>query len=325
MGANTGKIRLLRLYQYLRDNTDVDHAATTYDLLDMLAAEGIQADRKTLKSDMEVLTSEATGHAVAEVRSNPNRYYWDGSVFELPELKLLADAVTSSRFITAKKSAQLISKLGSLTSSQQSIYLQRHVYSSASVKPANENIYYIVDTVNEAITLNRRIRFRYLEYNAKKEKVFRGDGELYTLSPYVLYWNDDFYYVVGWSDKHGNVSAFRADRLDSPEILRRPSVPPPEDWNIEEYSKQVFEMYGGEREQVTIECQNAMMKYVIDHFGEDVRTKVLDEEHFLAFVDVALSPTFYSWLFTFAGKMRIIAPQTAREAYAEMARMVLEG
>ena len=319
------KRRLIALIHYLYDQTDENHPASTPQLLEYLDSQGLGTERKTLKANMDVLTAADSPYDIVEIKSKPNKYFYGTRELELAELKLLVDAVSSSRFITPKKSAQLVEKLGKFASVYQRAGLQRHMVYSSRVKAANENIYYIVEMINDAINSGRMIEFNYFEYNGNKEKVLRGDGELYYLSPYTLFWNEDFYYVIGWSDKHQNISSFRVDRMTNVEISRLAADEPPEDWNPDEYCRQVFEMYRGEMMSVTLECDNDLMKYVIDHFGEDVHTRPSREGTFLVTTDVSVSPNFYSWIFRFAGRMRIIAPESARQEYREMAEKVLEG
>ena len=325
MGDSNTKKRILALTRYLCTETDENHPASTYELLDYLDKIGLSTNRKTLRQDMDVLVDVDSPYDIVEIKSKPNKYFCGSREFELPELKLLVDAVSSSRFITPKKSDQLISKLGKFVSSQQRSLLERHLVYKSRIKALNENIYYIIEMINEAIVNNRQIEFNYFEYNAEKERVLRREGEIYCLSPYTLFWNEDFYYVIGWSEKHGNISSFRVDRMVNVAVSKTAAIEPPVDWDPEEYCQKIFEMYRGDTVRVTLECENDLMKYVIDHFGEDVHTRITDDEHFVVTTDVSVSPNFYSWIFRFAGKMRIISPSALREEYREMAQKVLEG
>lgn len=316
MGSTKMKNRLICLFRILYEETDENNQMSTGELLDRLSEFGIYADRKTLRSDIDLFISN--GIDIVVIKSSPNRFFWGERVFQMPELKLLIDAVSSSRFITAKKSAELIEKLTSLAGKHQAEALDRHVFAADRVKALNENIYYIVDIINDAINNGRKIRFKYLEYTAEKKKVYRNKGEEYMLSPYALYWNDDFYYVVGYSDKHRKVSTFRVDRLWNPEMTDEAAVPQPEGFDVTDYSKKIFEMFDGENIVVELECMNPLMKYVIDRFGEDVDTRVSTSERFIARVLVCLSPTFYSWVFQFGGDIRILSPKKARREYVAM-------
>ena len=234
------------------------------------------------------------------------------------------DAVSSSRFITQKKSEQLVKKLTELASVNQKSELKRHLYATNRVKTSNESIFYTVDTINQAITQKRKITFKYTEYDGEKNIVFRNCGEVYELSPYALFWNEDYYYVVGYSEKHGNVSVFRVDRLYKPEITKKDAAEKPDDFNLDDYSRQIFEMYDGEMVKVQIKCKNELMKYVIDRFGENVKTRVLSDSEFTAEMEVALSPNFYAWVFRFGGAIKILAPEKAVDEITEMAKAMIE-
>ena len=203
--------------------------------------------------------------------------------------------------------------------------LKRNIYAAGRIKADNESFLYIVDAVNEAITRKRKISFQYTDYTPKKKKILKNDGEVYTLSPYALFWNDDYYYAVGYSDKHKNVSSFRVDRICNIRMSDEKSVREPDDFSLERYSRQIFEMYDGDTVRVKLECRNELMRYVIDRFGEDVATEIATEKTFYAYPEVALSPNFYSWLFTFAGEIRIIAPERAKEEYLNKVRAAAEG
>ena len=238
----------------------------------------------------------------------------------MPELKLLVDAVSSSRFITKKKSNILGKKLAQLASENQRKELRRNIQATNRVKSENETIYYSVNTVNEAISRRKKIRFQYSEFGPDLKEVLRGNGEVYELSPYSLLWNEDYYYVVGWSDKHGNVSVFRVDRICHPEIIEERAVKRPENFNLDDYSTPIFDMFEGpERISVKLEVENELAKYIVDRFGTQLDTRQVSDDRFTVVVDVSLSPTFYAWVFQFAGGMRILSP---KKAVNEMRRMV---
>lgn len=316
------KRRIFVLLRLLYEQTDEEHQMTSDELVEYLKEKKVPANKKTLKSDIDLMTE--AGLDIVTVSSKPNRYFWGSRHFEVPELKLLIDAVSSSRFITQKKSEQLVKKLTELVSVNQKSELKRHLYATNRVKTSNESIFYTVDTINQAITQKRRITFKYTEYDGEKNIVFRNGGEVYELSPYALFWNEDYYYVVGYSEKHGNVSVFRVDRLYKPEITKKEAAPKPEGFNLDDYSRQIFEMYDGEMVKVQIKCKNELMKYVIDRFGEGVKTRVLSDDEFTAEMEVALSPNFYAWVFRFGGAIKILAPEKAVDEITEMAKAMIE-
>lgn len=177
--------------------------------------------------------------------------------------------------------------------------------------------------MNEAIIRKKQITFQYTEYAPDKKKILRNDGEIYTLSPYALFWNEDFYYVVGHSEKHDNISSFRADRICHIELSEEDAAKKPAGFDLDRYSRQIFEMYDGDTVRVKLECRNELMKYVIDRFGETVETEIATETTFYAYPEVALSPNFYSWLFKFAGEIQLLSPERAREEYIRKAESVL--
>ena len=315
------KKRLLLLQKLFTERTDEEHQVTTGDILGYLAENGIPTNRKTLKRDLDLLAD--SGMDIVTVVSKPNRYFLGDRGFEVAELKLLLDAVASSRFITEKKSRQLIKKLTAMASASQQKELRRNVYTMGRTRSTNETGLYTVDTINEAINRRRKIAFRYFDYDARKTKVFRNGGNKYVLSPYSLIWNDDYYYVVGYHDYYEKVVSFRVDRIRDAEVLEEKAEPRPKGFRVGDYSRKIFEMFDGETAHVMMECRTEFMKYVIDRFGEDVDTSRLSDEKFVASVDVALSPTFYSWVFQFGGGIRIISPKPAVEKMHEMAEAVL--
>ena len=204
------KARLLTLVRMLYEKTDEQNKMTTFQVLDYLRDHKLHSNDKTLRRDMKLLSE--LGFDVIVDHSKPNRYYIGSRDFDLAEVKLLIDAVASSRFVTETKSRELAEKLAKLASENQRPQLIRHIHATNRIKSDNPENFYNVDVVNEAINDRKKIAFKYTEYNRYKEKVFRNHGEVYELSPYALFWNEDYYYVVGWSDKHGNVSVFRTDR-----------------------------------------------------------------------------------------------------------------
>lgn len=310
---NMVKARLLVLTKMFQTLTDESNPMDTFQIIDYLAEHGVPANTKTLRSDIALLKEMDID--IVTVSGRPNKYFMGERLFEMPELKLLIDATQSSRFITRKKSTELIRKLTSLASVNQQKQLSRHVYSTWKIKPKNESIYYFVDLVNTAIEKHRKISFNIIEYDGSKNEVLRGDGETYVISPYAMYWNDDFYYVVGWSDKRQCMAAYRVDRMKNPALLSDRAAKKSAGFKITDYSSKVFEMFDGEEVTVKLECKNELMKYVIDRFGMKFETEPATEDSTYCYVDVCLSPTFYGWVFGFKGDIKIIEPT---DAVAEM-------
>ena len=313
---NESQNGLLLLRQYLYERTDEQHPASASDILAFWQQHGIQAGRKSVYTDIELLQN--AGMDIVCVKSSQNKYFVGQRLFELPELKLLVDAVESSRFITEKKSTALIKKLGHLTSTAQAEQLNRRIYMGGTPKPENESIYYNVDTIHNAVQKKQQITFQYFEYTPKKEKILKHDGYKYRFSPCAMIWNRDCYYAVGWSEKHGKIAQFRVDRMTAVEPLEQTAVQTL-DFDPAEYVRKVFGMYPDNLCTVELLCDYEVMRSVIDRFGENVRTETVDEQHFRATVEVAPSPPFFSWIFTFGGKIRIISPLTVLEEMRDMA------
>lgn len=313
---NEAQVRLLVLLQYLYKETDEKHPVSAQNILKHWESRGIKASRKSVYKDITLLAD--FGIDIVCVKSTQNLYFIGSRLFELPELKLLVNAVESSRFITPKKSRLLIQKLGRLSSSAQAAQLKCPIYMDGMSKPKNEAIYYIVDLLQTAIQENKQISFQYYEYLPTKETVLKHRGYRYQFSPYALIWNRDFYYVVGWSEKHNKIAQFRVDRMTGVELLDLPARQTQE-FDPTVYGQKVFGMYPDDLQMVTLLCANHLMRSVIDQFGEEVQTKTADDGHFLATVEVAPSPPFFGWVFTFAGEIRIVSPENVLEEMREMA------
>ena len=313
---NGSQYGLLLLQRYLYEHTDDRHPVSVSDILAFWQEHGIQAGRKSVYSAIEALQS--SGMDIVCVKSTQNRYFVGARLFELPELKLLVDAVESSRFITAKKSERLIEKLGKLTSESYAYQLDRHIYMDGTVKPENECIYYSVDKIHSAIQEKRQITFQYFEYTPQKEKVLKHDGYRYQFSPYVLIWSRDYYYAVGWSNKHEKLAQFRVDRMTAVELSNQAAVLAP-DFDPAEYVQKVFGMYPDALRTVELLCDNETMRSVIDRFGEDAATETVDQGHFKVTVEVAPSPPFFAWVFTFCGRIRILSPAEVLDEMRGMA------
>ena len=322
---NENKARILFLYMLLNEMSDEEHPLSTVEIIKLLKDKyGVKAHRTTLSRDIDVL--EQCGVDVIAINTTQNKYFVGDRLFEMPELKLLIDAVESSKFITEAKSNQLVAKLSKLTSVNQAEKLKRNLYTTNRIKPGNEMIYYIVDAINEAINSKKKISFQYFEYDVAKKQKLKNGGKCYLFSPYTLTWNEDYYYMVGFSDKHKKIGAFRVDRIkNAPDILNDDAVPAPADFNIVDFTKSVFGMYDSSHTVVELKCDNSLMKTMIDRFGEDVSTKPYSLTEFKAIVEVSASPTFFGWVFGFGGKISILSPNDIKETYKEQVKQVLDG
>jgi len=321
MAKTTGqKLKILYLLKILRDQTDESHPLTVNELISRLAVYGVTAERKTIYDDIEALRQY--GVDIVMTKGKAYGYYIGAREFELPELKLLADAVQSSKFITEKKSRELIKKLQGLVSAHEALKLRRQVFMQDRVKNMNESIYYSVDTLHQAIAGGNKITFKYFDYNIYKERVFRRDGGRYTVSPAALSWNDEHYYLIGYSEDREGLSHYRVDRMSNVRILNEKTdarAGAPGDFNPAVYAKRVFGMYGGEEAEVRLRFSNSMASAVIDRFGKDAAMIYDDDEHFIVKARVALSPVFFAWLFQFGELCEVMAPESLRESLAAQA------
>ena len=318
MASIRNKQRPFRLLKYLYENTDENHPVSTPELVKIFQAEDAHASRKTVKDDIDVLIGE--GFDIVTVRSTQNSFFLANRRFELPEIKLLIDAVSSSRFINREKSAALIEKLTGMVSRAQAEKIRRHLYAADRVKADNHQIYYTVDAITDAIDEGKKICFQYYEYSGDKEKLLRRDGAKYCVSPYALVWDDNHYYMLAFSDDRQIMVNYRVDRMCNTEMTQETAVPMPAGFDMDEYVQHQFRMFAGEEVEVVLECRNEMMKYIVDQFGEDVETRPASEETFFAKVSVADSPTFYGWVFPFEGKVKIAEPQEIQDKYMAMVK-----
>jgi predicted DNA-binding transcriptional regulator YafY len=312
--------RSLLVLKYLHDKTDEDHLATIKDINDSLSEHQLDADRGTIVDCIKDL--QECGYDICCVRSTQNRYYMRSRPFTLAEVKLLVDAVQSSRFISEEQSREIVEKLSSLVGSYKGEILKRQLYIGSRAKANNRNISEYVEKIYSAITTNKELIFQYYDYNPNKEKVIRRDGKLYYFSPYYMIWNNDMYYVVGCG-RHGTVMKYRVDRMTNLEVLDEDRLPMPDGYEVSDFFEKEFSMMAGETCTVVLLCKNALMGSIIDKFGEDVQTEVYDPEHFKVTVDVKLSDLFFGWVFASGGAMKIIGPEQARTAMEDMAKQYL--
>lgn len=315
------KSRILYILKLLEEYTDELHPMSITDIAEYLDKQEIKAHRRTIMTDIESL--KEFGIDIITIKSTQNKYFIGNRNFELPEVKLLIDAVESSKLITQKKSNELIRKLTALASRNQANELNRHIYVDDRVKPENEEVYYTVDSIHTAINSSKQIEFKYYQYTGRKEKIFKNDGYVYSLSPYALIWSEDHYYVIGYSKKHGKISKFRVDRMAQTKIIAVDSTPRPVNFDVAEYAKSVFEMFDGETRTVELKCTNNLMDVIVDRFGESVNTIELGSNCFKAIVDISISPTFYGWVFGFGNKMSILAPIDVKNEYMAMAKGIV--
>ena len=307
------KMKLLVLKQLLLTKTDEEHAVTIQQMIEELERWDIKAERKSLYDDMEVLQN--FGLDVQSRKGRSPGWFVGSREFELPELKLLVDAVQSSKFITRKKSDALIRKLEGLASEHQAKQLQRQVYVSGRVKTMNESIYYNVDKLHNAVSGKHVITFQYFDYNSRKEKVYRHKGKRYTVSPCGLIWDDENYYLVGWDHGNDQVRHYRVDKMSDILAADKPLSKEVAGVDMAGYAQKHFGMFHGEDANVTLRCKEEMASVVLDRFGQEAMLIPGQDGTFTVTVTVVVSPQFWGWLFALGDGVELIAPQKAVEAY----------
>jgi len=321
--SSNQKLKLLYLAKILQEKTDDRHMLTVSELIAELSKYGVSAERKSIYDDLEAL--KLFGMDIECARGRRTGYFLAGRTFELPELKLLVDSVQSSKFITHKKSMELIRKIESLCSVWEGQSLQRQVYVANRIKTMNESIYYNVDKIHTGIGDNRKISFKYFEYAVTKEKVYRRGGERYTASPYALTWDDENYYMIAFDSDAGKIKHYRVDKMTDIAVTdeRRDGAEHFQSLDIAVYSKKLFSMFSGDEETVRIEFTNRLIGVVIDRFGRDVPVTIADDEHFTVSVRVAVSPQFLAWVASFGREARILSPKSVAAKMKDLAEEVL--
>ena len=317
------KLKILYLMKILLENTDEQHSLTMADLLEWLERYDITAERKSIYDDINALRD--FGLDIEVTAKRPPAYYVASREFELPELKLLVDAVQSSRFITRKKSAELIKKIEGFTSVHEAHLLQRQVFVANRVKTENERIYYAVDTIHNAIGNNSKISFRYFEWNVRKEKQYRHDGGVYRVSPWALSWAEENYYLVAYDSEAGKIKHYRVDKMTDVAVCeeKREGAEHFRNFDMALYSRKTFGMFGGRDEQVTLRCRNSLVGVILDRFGRDVILCPTGEDCFDVTVNVAVSPLFLAWVMNFGSDIRILSPQSVAEDFVKAAEAAL--
>ncbi len=310
------KLKILYILDYLQKNSHEDSPVGAAELMQMLQAQhDIRCDRKTVYSDIAALIDY--GVDIVSIPGKNGGYYIASRNFELPELKLLIDAVQSSRYLTEKKSRELIAKLCTQCNEEDAKLMSRNVLVSGRVKSMNETIYYSVDTIQEAIAENRQIRFRYFDWGLDRKPHYR-DKE-YIASPYGLCQDNENCYLLAHSQRHG-ITSYRVDRMQDIQLTEEPRIPCPEltGKSLYDHASKLFQMFAGEQATVKLRFHRDLINAVVDRFGRDVMLIPDGEEHFNFTVDVAVSPMFLSWVIGFGTKAKILHPRSVVDACKQM-------
>lgn len=312
-GSNQ-KLKIVYLMKILLEKTDETHSITMAEIISSLESYGITAERKSIYSDIESLRQYGLD-IIGEQQDRTYYYYIGNRQFELAELKLLVDSVQSAKFITAKKSNELIKKIEGLASKHEASQLQRQVYTTERIKTANESIYYNVDRIHSAIASNVQITFHYFNWDVNKKQVLRRGGALYQVSPWALSWDDENYYLVAYDAEEDMIKHFRVDKMIHIELSaqKREGIMSFQRFDMGAYAKKMFGMFAGEEENVKILCKNDLAGVMIDRFGKDVMMLKADEEHFYVNVKVAVSRQFLAWVIALGEGAKIVGPESVVE------------
>ncbi|MBQ7089365.1 MAG: WYL domain-containing protein [Clostridia bacterium] len=319
------KLKLLYLLEILRRETDEEHPLSLKQIIDLLAQKGVSAERKSLYDDIEQL--RLLGEDIITVRDTTVRYYIGERTLDMTQLRLLVDAVQSSKFITRKKSEELIRRLESLTSRHLAGQLQREVVVSGRIKHMNESIYYNVDSLQSAISAGRQVTFQYFDWGMDKKQHLRHNGALYTVSPWAMVWDDENYYLVAYDSTKGSLRHYRVDRMVRIAVtdFRREGEEAFRAHDMGAYSRQTFGMFGGKEQWVTLRCHKRMAGIILDQFGTDTALLPDGDAYFIARVPVVVSPPFFAWLSGFERDIRLTAPASVAQEYVAYLTDVLAG
>ncbi len=318
MAVSSTKLKTLELLKILMEKTDEDHIMSAADLIRELEKLGFSADRKSIYNDIETFIQ--FGADIEQVIGGPKQgYYVSSRDFELPEVKLLVDAVQSSKFISVRKSRDLIGKIEKLVSENQAKQLQRNVFIANRNKTGNETVYYNVDQIHLAIYSDRQIRFQYSEWDLNKKLVPKKDGRFYVVSPWALAWEDENYYLIAYEEETGKIKHYRVDKMRNTSVTedKRLGEEQFRDFDLAAYTRKTFGMYGGRDEKITLLCGNSAIGIMIDRFGRDVTVIPRGKEHFLIKVTVSVSPQFFGWIASLGGDVLVEEPAEVKEEYRE--------
>ncbi|MBR6173654.1 MAG: WYL domain-containing protein [Eubacterium sp.] len=319
------KMKLLYLAKIMQEETDDEHSLTMPEIINHLNAYGIEANRKSVYNDIEDLN--CFGIEILSERSGPKTLYHCGArTFEVAELKFLVDAIQSSKFITARKTKELIRKLEKLTSRHAAKHLEREVFVAGRIKNMDESIYYAIDAIHTALNEGKMLQFRYFRWDLSAQKEYRHEGRKYRISPWGLCWDDENYYMIGYDGEAEKIKYYRVDKMTDIRILDEKRKGNAEFKKLDKglYTKKRFRMFDGVERTVTLKCRNNLSNVIVDQFGREVHMQPVDEDHFTVNVDVAVSNQFYGWVIALGGDAVIVKPKEAKEEMEKLLKTYLE-
>lgn len=324
------KLKLLYVKDFLERRSDEEHPVSVRDIINYLDRNGISAERKSIYDDIEALRD--FGMDIVNVKGKQPGYYLASREFEMPELKLLVDAVAAAKFLTDKKSQGIIKKIAAFAGEHQAGELKRVVYVPNRVRTHNERIFYSVDAIHSAISAGKMISFRYSEWKldfggaSRVKRTLRRNGKNYEITPCELVWDDEYYYLIGYDGEEDIIKNFRVDKMEQPCVSEKPAEKSDKiaKFDVAKYMESTFRMFNGPEEDVALLFDNSLIGLVVDRFGENCRVSKHDEGSFELRVRAKVSPQFFAFLFGCGGKVKILAPESLKKAYAEKIKEVAD-
>lgn len=323
MANDVHKIKLLLLWDILCKNTDENHALNTDEIVNLLALRGVNVSRKILVQDIAILCDN--GYEVLSYKKKYHYYYVVNRSLETAEVVMLADVINASKLPVSQKKA-LVERLSETLCSHQAENISKHIVSLDKGRKGNSSFIYNVDAIDRAINDNKQISFLYFDYDEKHKKVYRKNGNRYVVNPAFMVWNKDNYYMLSFSNGHDNVVTYRLDKMDDVKVEETEREPHPEYeiFNTEEYRKQVFSMFGGETQKVTLLFEPCILSDMFDRFGDDIRIKKADDNTFSVDLTVQISKTFFAWIVGTQGKVKIKSPRKVVDEFNEFVAKIKE-
>lgn len=321
---NNQKIKLLLLYRFLYEETDENHAVTTKEICSFLEDNNISCDRRTLTKDIQLLNEY--GYEVFTIKyGRQNAYYVDDSIFSMPELKIIINAMEAAEFINESTTEKLIRKIAYLGGKYQAEEILNGHTKAIKTKHSNKKIYYSIYTIEKAIEQNKRISFFYFDLDVNAQKVYRKDKQIYTTEPLAIVQDKDNCYLVSYNEKYNNKTHYRVDRMEQVEMLNSSisSIALKEKKTLSLYKNRVFSMYSGEEVEVTLEFAPSLLGTIYDKFGEQINVIKCSNGWMRIMIPIEISPTFFGWLFQFAGSMRVIKPKNVADMYIQRAEKII--
>lgn len=306
---NFSKIKLLRIWEILKQDSDENNPLTTNQILEKLSESGIVCDRRTLYQDISTLNSYGY-EVICKKGQHSNGYYVIDRSFDVPELRILIDAVQAASFISPKKTAELTDKIAALGGSYRADILKKNIVEFNTTKHNNEHIYYSVNAIEDAILAGKKISFQYFDLNESHERVFRKNGEKYIVNPVAMVFSNDNYYLICYHDNHDVITTYRIDRMLNVSVSDQETnkTAHPKGLNIAKHRKQSFSMFGGKTETVKFEADKDLLDVIYDKFGEDTQIRPLGNGKISFTSDVEISPMFFGWCCSFPNRLKILAP-----------------